>query len=72
MEYLVIFEECNDGGYSAYVPDLPVCFTVGDTLEDTKENIKEAIELYLEDLKETGKAIPQPPHKMAEYIAVAA
>ena len=39
MEYLVIFEECNDGGYSAYVPDLPVCFTVGDTLEDTKENI---------------------------------
>ena len=41
MEYLVIFEECNDGGYSAYVPDLPVCFTVGDTLEDTKENIKD-------------------------------
>jgi predicted RNase H-like HicB family nuclease len=72
MEYLVIFEECNDGGYSAYVPDLPVCFTVGDTLEDTKENIKEAIELYLEDLKETGKEIPQPPHKMAAYIAVAA
>jgi predicted RNase H-like HicB family nuclease len=72
MEYLVIFEECNDGGYSAYVPDLPVCFTVGDTLEDTKENIKEAIELYLEDLKKTGKEILQPPHKMAEYIAVAA
>jgi hypothetical protein len=41
-------------------------------LEDTKENIKEAIELYLEDLKETGKEIPQPPHKMAEYITVAA
>ena len=72
MEYLVIFEECNDGGYSAYVPDLPVCFTVGDTLEETKENIKEAIELYLEEMKDTGKTIPKPSPKLAELIAVAA
>jgi len=54
------------------VPDLPVCFSVGETLKDTKENIKEGIELYLEDLKEIGKEIPQPPSKMAEYIAVVA
>ena len=72
MEYLVIFEECNDGGYSAYVPDLPVCFSVGDTLEETKENIKEAIELYLEEMKDTGKVIPEPSPKLAELIAVAA
>lgn len=72
MEYLVIFEECNDGGYSAYVPDLPVCFTVGDTLEETKENIKEAIELYLEEMKDTGKSIPKPSPKLTQLIAVAA
>ena len=72
MEYLVIFEECSDGRYSAYVPDLPVCFTVGDTLEETKENIKETIKLYMEDLKEIGKEISQPPPKMAEYTAVTA
>jgi predicted RNase H-like HicB family nuclease len=72
MEYLVIFEECNDGGYSAYVPDLPVCFSVGDTLEEAKENIKNAIELYLEEMKDMGKSIPTPAPKLTQLVAVAA
>ena len=38
MRYLVFFEQGNTN-YSAYVPDLPVCVAVGDTLEETrKEN----------------------------------
>ena len=32
MEYSIIFEKSNDGGYIAYVPDLPVCFSIGNTL----------------------------------------
>lgn len=72
MKYLVIIEPCEDGGYSAYVPDLPVCFSVGETLEETRANIKEAIELYLDELKEEGKRIPIPSQKLTEIIEIAA
>lgn len=60
MKYVVIIEETEDGGYSAFVPDLPVCFTVGDTLDEVKHNIKSAIELYLEEANETGMITPMP------------
>lgn len=49
MEYTAVFEKEADGGYSVWVPDLPGCASQGDTLEEAIENIKEAIELYLED-----------------------
>ncbi|GAB4028220.1 type II toxin-antitoxin system HicB family antitoxin [Spirosoma gilvum] len=60
MQYVVIIEETEDSGYSAYVPDLPVCFTVGETIDEVKENIKSAIELYLEEARETGLVVPMP------------
>lgn len=60
MQYVVIIEETTDGGYSAYVPDLPVCFTVGNTLDEVKVNIREAIELYLDEVRETGMVMPMP------------
>ncbi|MBI2122147.1 MAG: type II toxin-antitoxin system HicB family antitoxin [Candidatus Sungbacteria bacterium] len=44
-----VFLEESDGGYSVSVPALPGCFSQGDTFEAAVENIKEAIELYLED-----------------------
>ena len=55
MRYSIVFEKCNDGGYIAYVPNLPVCFSVGNTLLEVKSNIKEAIELYLEEINQHKK-----------------
>lgn len=55
MKYSIIFEKCNDNGYVAYVPNLPLCFSVGNTLLEVKENIKQAIELYQEELIEAGR-----------------
>ncbi|HCS78123.1 TPA: hypothetical protein DIV55_00075 [Patescibacteria group bacterium] len=49
LEYNVIFTAETEGGYSVIVPDLPGCISQGDTFEKAKKNIKEAIELYLED-----------------------
>ena len=60
LQYIAIIEETADGGYSAYVPDLPVCFTVGDTLDEVKANIRSAIELYLDEVRETGMVMPMP------------
>ena len=47
------------GGYWAEVPVLPGCYSQGETMEETFENIKEAIECHIEALKEDGKKIPR-------------
>ena len=59
MEYVVIFEK-GDTSYGAYVPDLPGCFAVGETLEETHTLIQEAIEFHIEGLQEDGDDVPQP------------
>ncbi len=70
MNFLVTFEKATFGTIWAKVPDLDGCFSCGDTIEEAKENIKDAITLYLEDLKEDGKAIPQPTLLRAELVAI--
>lgn len=59
MRYAVIIEK-GENSYGAYVPDLPGCVAVGDTLEEVKTLIQEAIEFYLEGMIEDGDEIPQP------------
>lgn len=49
LEYNAIFTPEEEGGFSVYVPELPGCFSQGETFEEAQKNIKEAIELYLED-----------------------
>lgn len=49
-EFDVVVLEDETGGYLAFVPALPGCHTQGDTMKELMENVKEAIELYLETL----------------------
>ena len=42
MRYAIVIEKA-EGNYSAYVPDLPGCVTVGDTVEELIDNIREAV-----------------------------
>lgn len=69
-EYLVIFEWAGSN-YSAYVPDLPGCVSTGKTIEATELNIKEAIELYIDTLKEDDQPVPEPTGR-GKAISVAA
>ena len=55
LEYNAVFQQENDGGYSAWVPSLPGCTSQGDTFELATENIKEAIGLYLDEDKAIEK-----------------
>lgn len=48
MTLKVVLEASDEGGYTAYIPSLPGCISEGDTLEEARENILEALELYLE------------------------
>lgn len=66
MRYAVIIEKGNNS-YGAYVPDLPGCVAVGETPEEVKNLIREAIEFHLLGLQEDGEAIPQPSSSI-EYI----
>lgn len=52
LEYNAIFSAEDEGGFSVYVPDLPGCVSQGDSFEEAVKNIKEAIELYLEEVDE--------------------
>lgn len=68
MRFLVIFEH-GDMNYSAYVPDLPVCVAVGDTLEETRHEIVDAMKFHIECLQEDGEVIPKPTSKMSEQTS---
>lgn len=47
-----IFEEAEEGGYIGYVAELPGANTQGETLEEARENLKEAIQLILNSNRE--------------------
>ena len=68
MRYLVIFEQ-GDMNYSAYVPDLPVCVAVGDTLEETREEIADAMKFHIECLQEDGEIILKPTSKLPDQTS---
>jgi len=68
MEYVVIIEQ-GETSVGAYVPDLPGCVAVGESREEVLELIREAIELHIESMRESGEAIPEP-HSFVEKIAV--
>ena len=68
MKYAVVIEKTATG-YSAYVPDLPGCISVGGTREEMNHNIREAIELYLDELREQGMSIPSP-NTDTEYVTI--
>jgi predicted RNase H-like HicB family nuclease len=70
MQYTVIIEK-GETSFGAYVPDLPGCVAVGETKEEAKQLIHEAIEFHLEGMREEGLTIPQPASS-SELIEVAA
>ena len=70
-EYVVIYERAKDGGWGAYVPDLPGLGVVGDTFEDAKVLIREGIGLHIAGLREDGLPIPEP-ETIADRLAAPA
>lgn len=52
MKLQVILEPSDEGGYTVVVPALPGCISEGDTREEALQNIREAIELYLEPIED--------------------
>ena len=68
MKYMVVIER-GETSYGAHVPDLPGCIAVGETREEVLRLIKEALELHIECLRESGDLVP-PPSSVSEYVEV--
>jgi len=71
QKYLVILEHPEGSNYSAYVPDLPGCVSTGDSRQEVLRNIREAIALHLEGMREDGDPIPAPSTE-ADYVEAVA
>ena len=59
QRYAVIFEQAEHN-WAAYVPDLPGCISTGKTLEETEQNIQEAVRGHIAVLREFGEPVPKP------------
>jgi predicted RNase H-like HicB family nuclease len=52
-----VFEPQEEGGYHVYAPDLPGLHTQGESLDDATDNAREALEMYVEGLREEGRSL---------------
>ena len=64
--YLIIIEQ-GETGFGAYAPDVPGCVAVGDTREEVEREMREALAMHLQAMREDHEPIPQP-HSTAEYV----
>ena len=59
LTYRIIIEPDENNTYHGFVPTLPGCHTWANSINEVKKKIREAIELYVEDLVRSGEEVPQ-------------
>ena len=67
--YLVVYAKCTGSNFSGHAPDVPGCVSVGDTLEEMNNMMREALEFHLEGMLEDGETIPEPSTLKVELKA---
>ena len=70
MEYSIVIHNAEEGGYWAEVPALEGCYAQGETIEETLEDMKGAIETHIEFLIEDGREIPKDLGLRVERVTV--
>ena len=63
MRIRVVIKQDEDGRFAASCPSLPSRWSQGDTREEAKRNIADAIDGYLESLRRNGDPLPPPHHR---------
>ncbi len=71
IQYAVVIERGEDGGYGAYLPDLSGCVAVAATEAEVRRLIREAVKIHLRGMREDGDPVPQPTTQV-EYVALVA
>lgn len=57
--FMVVIEPCEEGGYFAMCPAFPGCHVEGETYEETLDEMRAAIDAFIEDYQEEGEPIPE-------------
>jgi predicted RNase H-like HicB family nuclease len=68
--FTAVFEEVEEGGYVAYVAEVPGIFTQGETIEEARENLREAAELVLESNRDISLSQFEGRGRRQERITV--
>jgi predicted RNase H-like HicB family nuclease len=69
-QFTAVFEEAPEGGYTAFVEELPGAISQGETIEEARENLREAIQLVLEANRELAKRGVDQERVTREMIVV--
>ncbi len=69
QRYLVLIEK-GPTSYGVFAPDVPGCGTSGDARAEAMANIREALQLHLEVMAESGEVPPEATYESAEFVEV--
>lgn len=70
MEYTILIHQDDDGGFWSEIPALSGCFSQGETIEETIQNTREAIEAHIQCLKEDNEPVPHEDNLVISRIRV--
>jgi predicted RNase H-like HicB family nuclease len=59
MKNIVVLEKTSDGGFSAYLPELPGCVSTGESIDEIKTNIREAVDFHIEGMLMENLPVPE-------------
>ncbi len=59
-EYIVIYEQAGDGGWSAFTPEVPGVYSAGDSRTEAGDRLREALALHHEELARAGREPVEP------------
>lgn len=70
VDFKVVLEPDSGGGYVVYCPSLPGCYSQGDSIDQALANIREAIELCIEDMRAHDEPVPDPSKTLVGSVLV--
>ena len=70
--YRINLRKEEEGGYMVFVPSLPGCITYGENVDEAISMAREAIELYIEELKDRGESVPDDNNVLEYSLNLAA
>jgi len=70
LDFKVLLEPDETGGYVVVCPSLQGCYSQGETIEEALANIREAIQLCLDDLRDRGEPLPDPSNVLIGSVVV--
>jgi predicted RNase H-like HicB family nuclease len=70
LNFTVVYERAEEGGYVVRVPALPGCMTEADTLEGAERMARDAIQAFCASLRKHGERVPQDVREIVETVRV--